>query len=98
MPGEQEILEVLAGEARAKIEKDMKERARIGCQEVESLVSAALRHLPKELRALPAREALWVFSKQDAGLQQACAALLGQAAEAEQDVSREGDGGACPVR
>mmetsp|Transcript_132831 Transcript_132831/g.187620 ORF Transcript_132831/g.187620 Transcript_132831/m.187620 type:complete len:131 (-) Transcript_132831:134-526(-) len=82
-------LDAFAEEARRKLAKEINDRAKDACQEVNSLVSAALRHLPPEVRALPAREALWIFSNKETGPMQSCAALLGDQSQITEQECRE---------
>ncbi|CAK9003813.1 unnamed protein product [Durusdinium trenchii] len=55
---EERILEVIAEEARAKIKEEIEVRAQEACEEVDYLVASALRHLPPEIRAMPARSVI----------------------------------------
>eukprot|EP00931_Biecheleriopsis_adriatica_P028449 TRINITY_DN16959_c0_g1_i1.p1 TRINITY_DN16959_c0_g1~~TRINITY_DN16959_c0_g1_i1.p1 ORF type:complete len:144 (-),score=36.43 TRINITY_DN16959_c0_g1_i1:79-459(-) len=57
-------LEVCARTIKAKIARDVLEQARIACEEVDMLTKAALNQLPPQLKAMPARQALELFSKE----------------------------------
>ncbi|CAJ1332700.1 unnamed protein product [Effrenium voratum] len=65
-PWEERMLEVVAKEAKEKIFNELMGRAKMSCDEVDYLVASALRHLPLELRVLPARQALQLLGAQEA--------------------------------
>mmetsp|Transcript_49707 Transcript_49707/g.118379 ORF Transcript_49707/g.118379 Transcript_49707/m.118379 type:complete len:111 (-) Transcript_49707:63-395(-) len=56
----------LQAEAKEKIFNELMGRAKMSCDEVDYLVASALRHLPLELRVLPARQALQLLGAQEA--------------------------------
>lgn len=58
---ESEAFEAQVAEARIQIVEAIMERADLACDEVDYLVSSALRHLPPALRAMPAREVIQLF-------------------------------------
>jgi len=65
MTAERTVLKVLAEEAKTRIAEEIADRADMACDEVQYLIASALRHLPPELRAMPARQALQsLFSEQ----------------------------------
>eukprot|EP00438_Fugacium_kawagutii_P023990 Skav216897 [mRNA] locus=scaffold1276:173928:176350:+ [translate_table: standard] len=73
---EVEAFEAQATEARAQIVEEIMERADLACEEVDYLVSSALRHLPPALRAMPAREAIQRFlTEQTLPIEEASAAF-----------------------